>query len=42
MEALHLIKQLGLHPKRTIRFIAWVEEESGSGGALGYAKSHAA
>jgi carboxypeptidase Q len=41
MEALHLIKQLGLHPKRTVRFVAWVEEESGSGGATGYAKSHA-
>ena len=42
METLHLIKQLGLHPKRTVRLVAWVEEESGSGGAKGYAKDHAA
>src|SRR5205823_9936838 len=42
METLHLIKQLGLHPKRTIRLIAWVEEESGSGGSRAYAKDHAA
>lgn len=42
METLHLIKQLGLRPKRTVRLVAWVEEESGSGGAKGYAKDHAA
>lgn len=42
MEALHIIRQLGLHPKRTLRFVAWVEEESGSGGAKAYGKAHAA
>ena len=36
-------KQLGLHPKRTVRLVAWVEEgRRGSGGAKGYAKDHAA
>ena len=42
METLNIVKQLGLHPKRTLRFIAWVEEESGSGGAKAYGKAHAA
>jgi hypothetical protein len=41
MEALHLIKQLGLRPKRTVRLVAWVEEESGSGGSIAYGKDHA-
>jgi Zn-dependent M28 family amino/carboxypeptidase len=42
MQALQLVKQLGLRPKRTIRLVAWVEEESGSGGSTAYAKDHAA
>jgi carboxypeptidase Q len=42
METVHLIQQLKLRPKRTIRFVAWVEEESGSGGAKAYYKDHAA
>src|SRR5437588_4661555 len=42
MEAVHLIKQLNLRPKRTIRFIAWVDEESGASGARAYVKTHAA
>jgi carboxypeptidase Q len=42
METIHLLQQLKLHPKKTIRFIAWVEEESGSGGAKAYYKTHAA
>jgi hypothetical protein len=42
MEALHLFKQLQLHPKRTIRFIAWVDEESGGSGSRAYVKAHAA
>jgi carboxypeptidase Q len=42
METVHLIKQLNLHPKRTIRFVAWVDEESGASGARAYAKAHAA
>lgn len=37
MEALRLIKQLGLKPKRTIRVVAWMNEENGSRGAEAYA-----
>ncbi len=42
MEVMHLVKSLGLHPKRTIRFIAWMNEENGSVGAQTYAREHAA
>ena len=42
METAHLVRELGLHPKRTIRIVAWMNEENGSAGALGYAKDHAA
>lgn len=41
MQAIHLMKQLGLHPRRTIRFVAWMAEEEGSQGAESYAKDHA-
>lgn len=42
-EALRLLKQSGFRPKRTIRFIAWSGEESGSliDGAAQYASTHA-
>ena len=33
-----MIKQLGLKPKRTIRFIAWMNEENGGRGSAAYAK----
>jgi carboxypeptidase Q len=33
---------LHLHPKRTIRVIAWMDEESGGGGHDAYTKAHAA
>ncbi len=42
MQAIHLLKELGIHPKRTVRFIAWMDEEQGSEGAQSYAKDHAA
>ncbi len=42
MQAIHLLSQLGIHPKRTVRFIAWMSEEEGSEGAATYAKDHAA
>jgi Zn-dependent M28 family amino/carboxypeptidase len=42
MQAIHLMQKLGLHPNRTIRFIAWMDEESGSEGAATYAAEHAA
>jgi hypothetical protein len=42
MQALHLIQKLGLHPPRTIRFVAWMAEETGAQGAATYAADHAA
>ncbi len=42
MQAIHLLSQLGIHPKRTVRFVAWMSEEEGSDGAQTYAKEHAA
>ena len=40
MQTAQLVKQLGLHPKRTIRVIAWMNEEFGVSGGLGYAAAH--
>jgi carboxypeptidase Q len=42
MQAIHLLRQLGVHPKRTVRFIAWMDEEQGTKGGLSYAAEHAA
>jgi len=42
METAQLIQQLHLHPKRTIRVIAWMDEEKGGRGHDAYAKSHEA
>jgi carboxypeptidase Q len=39
MEVMRLVKQLGLKPKRTIRFIAWMNEENGLAGGQTYAKN---
>jgi len=33
----YLLKRLNLRPKRTIRFIAWMNEENGGRGSAGYA-----
>ena len=41
MQAIQLLKQLGLRPKRTIRMIAWMNEENGVVGARTYAQEHA-
>ncbi|MFI5244182.1 MAG: M28 family metallopeptidase [Gemmatimonadales bacterium] len=41
-EALNLIKKLGLKPKRTIRVVGWVNEETMSRGALAYRDAHKA
>src|SRR6185503_15341430 len=41
-EAVRLIKQLGLRPRRTIRVVLWTNEENGSRGALAYRDTHAA
>ncbi len=40
MQTAQLIKQLGLHPKRTIRVIAWMNEEFGNSGGIAYAATH--
>jgi hypothetical protein len=40
MEAANLIQKLRLHPRRTIRVIAWMNEENGLGGSKQYAKDH--
>src|SRR5256886_3588325 len=40
MEAANLIQRLHLKPKRTIRVIAWMNEENGLAGSKQYAKDH--
>ncbi|MEP6956246.1 MAG: M20/M25/M40 family metallo-hydrolase [Chthoniobacterales bacterium] len=42
MEAANLIKKLKLRPKRTIRVIAWMNEENGLRGGKTYAEEHKA
>lgn len=42
MQAANLIKQLKLRPRRTIRVIAWMNEENGLRGGITYAQDHAA
>ncbi len=41
-EALRLIKRMGLKPRRTIRVVAWTNEENGSRGGLAYRDAHRA
>jgi carboxypeptidase Q len=41
MEAAHLVRQAGLRPRRTIRVIAWMNEENGLKGGETYAAEHA-
>jgi len=40
MEAANLIQKLHLKPKRTIRVMAWMNEENGLAGSKQYAKDH--
>ncbi len=42
MQAAQVMQQLGLKPKRTLRVIAWMDEEGGLIGARSYVKQHAA
>ena len=42
METAQLVHDLHLHPKRTIRVIAWMDEENGGHGHDTYAKDYAA
>jgi carboxypeptidase Q len=41
MQAIHLLKQLGIHPRRTVRFVAWMDEEQGTEGGRDNAIAHA-
>jgi carboxypeptidase Q len=41
MQTIHLLQELGIHPRRTVRCIAWMSEEEGSEGAAQYMKDHA-
>jgi hypothetical protein len=40
MQAIHLLHDLGIRPRRTIRMIAWMSEEEGSEGAAAYMADH--
>jgi carboxypeptidase Q len=40
MQAIHLLKELNIHPRRTVRFVAWMSEEEGSEGAAEYMVDH--
>lgn len=40
--AVLLMKQLGLRPKRTVRVVLWTNEENGGRGGRGYAAAHVA
>jgi carboxypeptidase Q len=42
MATAEVLQRLHLRPRRTIRVIAWMDEENGGGGHDAYAKSHAA
>jgi carboxypeptidase Q len=41
MDVVRIIKSVCPHPKRTIRFIAWMNEENGVAGGRAYAQDHA-
>jgi carboxypeptidase Q len=40
-EAVRLMKQLGLRPRRTVRVVLWTNEENGGRGSLAYRDTHA-
>jgi carboxypeptidase Q len=42
MGAMHVLQSLGLHARRTIRFVGWMSEENGSAGGQAYAKLNGA
>ena len=42
MEAIQLLQSMNIHPRRTVRFVAWMNEEFGGSGAETYGKEHAA
>src|ERR1035438_6773156 len=40
METAQLLQRLRLHPKRTLRVIAWMDEETDGAGSIQYRKEH--
>jgi len=40
MEALRVMKKLGLRPRRTVRVVLWTNEENGGRGGVGYRDRH--
>jgi carboxypeptidase Q len=40
MQTIHLLHDLEIHPRRTVRMIAWMSEEEGSEGAAAYMIDH--
>ena len=40
METAQLLQQAHLHPKRTIRVVAWMDEENGGAGSKAYTAAH--
>ena len=42
MEAAEVLQRLHIRPRRTLRVIAWMDEENGGGGSKAYAQAHAA
>jgi hypothetical protein len=42
MGAVHVLQSLGLHARRTIRFVGWMSEENGSAGGQTYFESNSA
>lgn len=40
MEAAEILQRLHLRPKRTLRVIAWMDEETGGSGSQAYARQH--
>lgn len=40
MQTIHLLHDLGIRPRRTVRMIAWMTEEQGSQGAAAYMAEH--
>jgi Zn-dependent M28 family amino/carboxypeptidase len=41
MQTIHLLQKLGIRPRRTVRMVAWMNEEMGADGAKAYAADHA-
>jgi Zn-dependent M28 family amino/carboxypeptidase len=42
MESAEILQKLHLHPRRTLRVIAWMDEENGGAGSQTYTKDHSA